>query len=143
MLWSDLERLGRFIDPWREFEAMGRTLSRIEGLSSVEFPPVNVWASGDKAVVTTEIPGIDPKSLDISVINNSLTIRGSRKSDELKQGENYHRRERWSGQFAKTIELPFNVEGSGVEARFAKGILHISLPRAEAEKPKKIAVTAE
>jgi HSP20 family protein len=142
MLWSDLERLGSVLDPWREFVRMSRALSRLDG-PSVEFPAVNVWVSGDHAVVTTEIPGLDPKNIDISVVKDSLTLRGSRQAEELKKGESYHRRERWSGQFTKTLELPFAVEAGKVEARFSKGILYISLPRAEADKPKKISVKTE
>jgi len=52
----------------------------------------------------------------------------------------YHRRERWHGHFTKTLELPFNIESGKVEAKFLKGVLHISLPRAEADKPRKITV---
>ena len=59
---------------------------------------------------------------------------------EIKEGESYHRRERWYGKFTKTIELPFVVEGNKVEAGFSRGILTIKLPRAESEKPKKITV---
>jgi HSP20 family protein len=143
MLWSDLERLGRVWDPWREFERMPRVLSRWTSPSTIEFPAVNVWVTGDTAVVTTELPGIDPKAIDISVVGKSLTLRGSRDPEELKQDESYHRRERWSGQFTKTIEMPFNIEGSKVDAKFTKGILQITLPRAEADKPRKIAVKSD
>lgn len=71
MLWSEFERFGRFFDPWREFERTARALSRLGTPTAVEFPAVKV--TGDHAVVTTEIPGIDPKSLDISIIDDSLT----------------------------------------------------------------------
>lgn len=140
MLWSDLERIGRFWDPWNEFERMQRSLRRWVSPPAVEFPPVNVWASGDEAIVTTEISGVDPKSIDISVAGKTLTIRGSRNPEELKEGDSYHRRERWSGQFTKTVEMPFAIEASKVDAKFSKGILRINAPRAEAEKPKKITV---
>ena len=140
MLWSDLERIGGLWDPWREFDRMQRALSRRSTPSSIEFPAVNVWVSGDTALVTTEIPGVDTDALDISVVGKSLTLRGSRVAEELKEGDSYHRRERWHGQFTKTIELPFTVESGKVEAKFAKGILNIILPRAEAEKPRKISV---
>ena len=140
MLWSELERFGRFFDPWREFERMSGALSRLASPVTVDFPAVNVWVSGDHAVVTTEIPGIDSKSLDISVTGDALTLRGSRNPETLKENESYHRRERWYGQFAKSVELPFAVEPSKVEARFVKGILTISLSRAEAEKPRKIEI---
>ncbi len=102
-----------------------------------------MWVSENNAVVTTEVPGIDPNALEISVVKDSLTLRGSRQDEELKEGESYHRRERWSGQFTKTLELPFPVDAGKVEARFAKGVLFISLPRAEADKPRKIVVKSE
>jgi HSP20 family protein len=140
MLWSDLDRLGSFLDPWREFQRMSEAISRPLATVTVEFPAVNVWVSSDNAVVTTEIPGIDPESLDVTVVDKTLTLRGSRQPEDLNEGEAYHRRERWSGQFTKTVELPFAVDSNKVEARFLKGILSVSLPRAEADKPRKIAV---
>lgn len=143
MLWSDLERLGRFWDPWREFDRMHRAVSRWASPRSVDFPAVNVWVSGDEAIVTTEIPGVDPKSIDISAVGKSLTIRGSRNPEELKEGESYHRRERWLGQFTRSVELPFTIEVNKVDAKFSKGVLHIKAPRAEAEKPKKISVKSD
>lgn len=143
MLWSDLERMGRFLDPWRDFERMGRALYRIDGNSAVEFPAVNVWVSGDKAVVTTEIPGVDPDELEITAVKDTLTFRGMRKMEELSEGDTYHRRERWSGQFTKTLQLPFTVEAGKVEARFARGVLYVTLPRAEADKPRKISIKSE
>lgn len=69
--------------------------------------------------------------------------KGSRQSEALKEGECYHRREWWDGQFTRTFQLPFPIEAGKVEARFTKGVLYISLPRAEADKPKKISVKAE
>ena len=143
MLWTSTEGFGRVFDTLSELENMGRALRRFDMPSTVEFPATNVWVSEDNALVTAEIPGIDPSALEISVINDSLTLRGSRKAEDLKEGESYHRRERWSGQFTKTLELPFAVESGKVEARFAKGVLSVSLPRAEAEKPRKISVKSE
>lgn len=81
MLWSDMKRFGRILDPWREFERMSRAFSRGTSPSAVEFPAVNFWVSGDDALVTVEIPSVDPGSIDISVIGNSLTLRGSRQPD--------------------------------------------------------------
>lgn len=138
MLWSD----GVF-ETLRELDGMRRALRRLDVPSTVEFPATNVWVSDNSAVVTTEIPGIDPNALEISVVKDSLTLRGSRQAEDLKEGESYHRRERWDGQFTKTLQLPFTVESGKVEAHFAKGVLSIFLPRAEAEKPRKISVKSE
>jgi HSP20 family protein len=140
MLWSDLERFGLSLDPWRDFERVNRALTRWNAPASVEFPAVNVWVAENNAVITSELPGVEPEDIDISVAGKTLTIRGSRKSEELKEGESFHRRERWHGQFTKTLEMPFSIESGKVEAKFVKGILNISLPRAEAEKPRKISV---
>ena len=140
MLWSDIEKLNTFFDPWRELDRVRRELSRITNRGRFDFPAVNVWTSSDSAVVTTEIPGLELKDLSISVTGSTLTLRGLRRGEQLQPEEVYHRKERWQGDFAKTIELPFTVEADKVEARYAKGVLHVSLPRAEAEKPRKIEV---
>ncbi len=143
MLWSDLGRLGRFRDPWNEFELMQRAMRRWMSPTTAEFPAVNVWVTENEAVVTTEIPGVEPEAIDISVAGKTLTIRGSRNAEDLKIGESYHRRERWLGQFAKTVEMPFLIDSNKVEAKFSRGILRMSVPRAESEKPKKITVKSE
>lgn len=143
MLWSDFERLRRFVDPWREFEKMSREVSRMGTPSAHDFPLVNVWASADKALVTTEVAGIDPSDIDISVADEVITIKGKRHSDEPKADETYHRRERWGGQFSKSIVLPFRAENSKVEAKYQKGVLTITVPRAEADKPRKITIASE
>lgn len=141
MLWSEFERLGRFWEPWQDFERMRRSLMGNGRTSTVvEFPAVNMWVDRDNALVTAEIPGVDPNTIELSVVGKSLTLRGSRQPGELKDGETYHRQERWQGRFSKTVELPFAVESERVNARFTKGVLSVELPRAEAEKPKKITV---
>lgn len=145
MLWTDgLGMFGRGLDPWSEFQRieneMNRVLSRYVSPSTSDFPAVNIWADGEQALVTTEIPGIDSDKIDISVIGKTLMIKGSREPEKPDEESSYHRRERWYGQFTKTIELPFNIEADKVSAKFSNGILTIRLPRAEAEKPKKISI---
>jgi HSP20 family protein len=143
MLWSDLERLGRSIDPWREFEHMRQALTRTSAPSTADFPLVNVWASAEHATITSEIPGIDPKTIDVSIVDNIVSLRGSRQPEEIGNDDQYHRKERWYGQFSKTVQLPFAVEANRVDAKFAKGVLTISLPRADADKPKKITIRSD
>jgi len=86
MLWSEMERLGRVFDPWSEFERMNRTLRRFALPSTVEFPAINMWVSENNAVVTTEVPGIDPNALEISVVKDSLTLRVHVRMKSLKKG---------------------------------------------------------
>ena len=102
-----------------------------------------MWVNGDNAVVTTEIPGVDRNAIDISVSGNTLTLRGSRPASDIKEGESYHRHELRHGNFSKTIELPFNIDADKVHAVYKKGILNISLPRVESDKPKKIEIKSK
>jgi len=148
MLWTD--RFGAFEGgpgPWTGIDLMqnemNRLLSRITTPSNQDFPAVNVWANGEKTVVTTELPGVDANAIEISVAGKVLTIRGSREPEKSEEGESYHRRERWYGKFTKTFDMPFPVDPAKVEAKFNKGVLSISLPRLEADKPKKITVKVE
>ena len=141
MLWSDLIRDSRAWDPWREFEQVNRRVSEVAASFSADtFPGINVWTNGNGATVTTEVPGIDPSSMDISVVGRTLTLGGSRAADNSAEEESYHRRERWAGRFTRSVELPFLIDAGKVEAKFSRGVLHITLPRAEEDKPKKIAV---
>jgi len=142
MLWTDFNSV-RFLDPWREFERMSGALSRFSPAAEAEFPAVNVWKDTDDLIVTSEIPGIDPQNIDISVAGKTLSLKGERKSQELQGEESYHRKERWSGRFSKTINLPFDIDPDKVRARYSKGILTIALSRAEADKPRKIEIRSE
>ncbi|HEY3275938.1 MAG TPA: Hsp20/alpha crystallin family protein [Syntrophorhabdaceae bacterium] len=148
MLWTEgFGTFGSGLDPWAHLERMenemNRVLSRYSSPSVREFPAVNVWTETDQAVVTSEVPGIDSQSLDISVTGKTLTLRGSRDQEPVTGEESYHRRERWYGQFSRVVELPFNVEADKVKAQFKKGVLFITLPRAESEKPRKISIQSE
>lgn len=129
-----------FWDPWDELERIHRAMWGGDTRRSSEFPSVNTWVSSNEAVVTTEIPGVDPHNIDISVTGRTVTLRGSRKADELQDEQSYHRRERWCGEFTKAIELPFNIESDKVTATFRKGVLYLTLPKVEAEKPRKIQI---
>jgi len=106
------------------------------------YPAMNVWTDQDGVVVTAELPGINPEDMDISVKNETLTVQGYRAPDEVQEGETYHRRERGSGRFTRSLQLPFQVESGKVAASYQKGVLTITLPRAQADKPKKIAIKA-
>jgi HSP20 family protein len=122
----------------RLFNTFYGNRSRLQAAPS--FPAMNVWTNQDGAVLTAELPGINPEDIDISVVGETLTLTGARQPEELPEGEKYHRRERGYGKFTRTFQLPFPVEADKVNAVFEKGVLHISLPRAEADKPRKISI---
>lgn len=111
-------------------------------MASLTAPALNAWAGDETLTVTAELPGIDINQLDIAVNGNVLTLRGQYPEPELKDGESWIRRERPSGAFVRTFELPFRVESDRVEATYRNGLLFVTLPRAESEKPKRIEVKA-
>lgn len=136
---------------WREFERLRQdmdrlleeTMPRFRRIRGGRFPAMNVYASdAEGVVVTVELPGIKPDALDIAVTADTLSISGKRLADDAGDGGTYHRRERVTGEFSRTFQLPYTINKDRVEASFNHGCLSITLPRAEAEKPKQIAVKA-
>jgi HSP20 family protein len=140
---ADNELFGSLRDMQRVQNSLNRLLSVGGPAHQAEFPLINVWTSENGAIVRAELPGIAPEDVEISLVKDTLTLRGSRKPDELKEGESRHRQERGYGQFTRSLQLPFSVEGDAVQAKFSNGVLQISLPRAEAEKPRRITVSSE
>lgn len=134
-------------DIWQEFDRVQRDASRLfsgTGTNYYEtFPAINLWMSEDNLVVSAEIPGIDPAEIDITVEGDALQLSGLRKVDDLGEGARYHRQERPRGGFKRKVRLPFPVESGRVEAQYEKGVLTVSLPRIEDDKPKKINIKSE
>jgi len=136
--------------PWQEIERFRREMDRLFNQTFADvvrplaggYPAVNIWTNAEGAVVTAELPGLDPDDMDIAVVGETLNLSGERKPEEVGEGVKYHRQERGYGKFTRAITLPFHVEADKVEAVFEKGVLHIYLPRAEVDKPRKIAVKA-
>jgi HSP20 family protein len=118
-------------------EVFGRTESSTRGRS---FPPVNVWEEGDNLLVEAELPGVKGEDLDISVVGDELMIKGRRTGGE--DGVTYHRRERTTGEFARVLRLPFDVDADRVNASLNEGVLLIILPKSEAAKPRRVQVKA-
>ncbi len=136
-------------NPWSifdELEALQTDVSRRprsrEWRRRPTYPLMNVWTSADGIVIDAELPGVAPKDVDISVMGDELTLRGKVNAGEAAEGETYHRRERPAGEFARTLQLPFRADAEGVKANYTDGVLRLTVPRSEDEKPKKITVEA-
>lgn len=131
---------------WDSIGQMSLLQQRLNKLFSesrqTEFPPINVWASEDKAVVMAEVPGIDPDDIDVQIVNQTLTLKTKREPDKLTEGQTWHRQERGYGQFTRSLELPYAIDSDKVQACFSHGVLKIDLPRATADLPKKISIQA-
>lgn len=132
---------------WREMDRMQREMNRLFNSyspyrlhSAPSYPAINIWASDENLLVSAEMPGVQVEDIDVSVDGKTLTISGERKADDLPEGARYHRKERRFGDFSRTIQLPIAVNSEQVKASFTDGVLSITLPGAESEKPKKIAI---
>ena len=133
----------RSLSPWREmenFRRLAHSISFPDARVQPRFPAMNIWTNEDGAIAEAKLPGVNPDDIDISVEGQTVTVAGSRSPESLAEGQKYLRRERRYGNFSRSFELPFAIDADKVEATFKNGILHLSLPRAEADKPKKIAV---
>lgn len=104
---------------------------------------VDMYETDDKIVVKASLPGVKPEEVDISVTGNTLTIKGETKAEEEVKEENYLRRERRYGAFSRSLSLPTQVEVEKAEAVFENGVLTLTLPKAEAVRPKTIKVKAK
>jgi len=136
---------------WRELEQMRQGMDRLftESFPRVRrmrtggFPAINVWTNdAEGAILTTELPGINPEDVNISVTGDTLTISGCCKPSEAPESAQYHRRERSRGDFDRSVQLPYTINPDKVEARVERGVLTVVLPRAEAEKPRQITIKA-
>ena len=103
---------------------------------------LDVAEKGDVFTVKASLPGISPDDLNVTLEDNVLTIQGETKEDETIEENSYHIRERRYGSFSRSVRFPVPVEGDKVEAEYENGVLTLTIPKAEAVKPKRIAVKA-
>jgi len=104
------------------------------------YPPVNVYNGSNDMIVQCELAGVVREDLDISLIGETLVIRGVKKPPTDHENFHYQRRERGLGEFDRTIVLPDKVDPDRIEATLESGILTVRLPKTEAAKPRQIRV---
>lgn len=149
MLLNVIERNGNASSSfWNEFDRLQDEISGSffsgGGFTRNHYnPPVNVYVDKDDALLTALVPGYEPSSIELSVVENKVNIKGTQKQTEIPQEYEVHRQEIVSKDFSRTVELPFRVDADRVDARFKNGILNVKLPKAEADKPRKISVQIE
>ena len=113
--------------------------AEIRAATRGSFPPVNVGVTAEKVDVYLFAAGIDPKSIDLTLERNLLTIAG-RREIPAREGVDYYRRERFSGEFRRVISLPEDVDQDQVNARYRDGVLQITVQRREAARPRQISI---
>jgi len=139
-------------DPFRDLMSIQSELNRLFGRTyaggdagagaGAWAPPLDIYETDDRFVVSVELPGVDPDSVDVSVEDSTLTIQGERRFQSEVSEESFHRVERRYGQFVRSLSLPSTANAEAITASFDKGVLTIEVPKMEQAKPRKITVKA-
>ena len=139
-------------DPFREVRTLQDEVNRLfssairsengENMTTGNwFPKVDIWEDNDRLVLEAELPGMKAEDFELSFENNTLTLKGERNFESKTDKGNYHRVERSYGSFTRSFTLPPTVTAEGAKAEFDNGILHLTLPKREETKARKIEVT--
>ncbi len=141
--------------PFRELERMRREMDHLwdsfleerpprkEELMREWVPSLDLSETKDEFLVKAEIPGTDPKNINLSLNDGMLTINGEKKQEKEEKDENHHFIERSYGSFTRTIRLPGQVQGDKVRASYKDGVLKVVLPKSEETKKKEIQIKVE
>jgi HSP20 family protein len=141
---TDMEALRQEID--RAFEGFGlgqapsRRVAFLPGREPRRYPLVNLLEDKDNLYVEALTPGVDPQSMNVTATQNRLTLSGEKSSVVDIKLEAFHRNERASGKFVRTIDLPVEIDGAQIQAEYKNGLLVVTLPKAEKAKPKQITI---
>ncbi len=142
-------------EPFRDFSAMQDRVNRVfsdfyRGADDdvmrrgVWVPPVDIYNNGkEELVIKAELPDLNKEDIDITVENNTLTIKGEKKMDQVVKEDQYHRIERVYGTFSRTFSLPATVDMTKVSADYKNGVLTIALQMKAEAKPKQIQVNVQ
>ena len=136
---------------WREIMSLQEEVNRLlsESLPTVAssalfegdiVPPLDVIRENDRYVVRGDLPGVNKEDIELSVLNNRLFIRGTKKHEVDVKESAYHRRERLFGSFERVVEFPDPVDPEKIAAKCTDGVLEISAPLREEAKPRQIAI---
>jgi HSP20 family protein len=138
-----------FDSPFADFDEVRREMLRLLDTVASDtsgdvgagvFPPMNVTQDDDNFYLRAEVPGIKPNELFLSAVRNRVSLAGKREIQREHERASYHRRERAEGTFNRTVTLPTEIDPERVDARYADGILTLTLPKAEEAKPRQITV---
>ena len=129
--------------PFRELDLIDRRMRRLFselGIAPALMPAADVYERGDEYVVELEVPGYDEKDLEIEVTDHTLTVKGARKEETEKKDKDLRLHERLESSFARSFELPTEVDSPHLKAVYGKGVLTLHLPKAVKAEPLKIEI---
>jgi HSP20 family protein len=141
---TDLLNLAHTVDQLTGQQWGGSPAGHRNGASSAVPMPIDVYATGDAAVLIAAVPGMQPEDLDLTVHQNTVTLSGTVRSaadaEETRQAT-WYVSELGSGTYQRSVTLPFPIDAEHAEATFEHGLVRVTLPKAESAKPKKIAIS--
>ncbi|MEE9515138.1 MAG: Hsp20/alpha crystallin family protein [Candidatus Brocadiales bacterium] len=140
MRWPEVPGFGSL---QREMDRLFEDFFRRSGLPARWGPAVDVLETSDSVIVKVELPGVDPKRVDIAVSGENLTIKGEKKEEKEEKGKNFYRVERSYGNFCRTIPLPTAVEADKAKADYKEGVLQVTLPKSDKAKAKRIPIKTD
>lgn len=133
--------------PWGAFELVDRLLAGQQGRFAQDatavadwMPAVDIKEEAERFVIHADVPGVDPKDIEISMEDGTLSLSGERKSETRSEQDGWKRVERHSGKFLRRFTLPEGTDAEGISAQGSHGVLEISIPKAAKAQPRKIAV---
>jgi HSP20 family protein len=132
-------------DPFRDLMGVEEDFDRLMGRAfsrNAWVPALDVRETEDRFEVQVDLPGMEPEKVSVTFEDGMLTITGSREFSKEENEATYHRIERSYGSFARSIRLPRTADVEKIDASFDKGVLRITVPKAEAAKPRQIEVKA-
>jgi HSP20 family protein len=124
------------------FDAPWAGLSDLATADTNWAPPVDIKEDEDHYYIKADVPGIDPKDIEVTLERGVLTIAGERRGESQEQREGYRRVERLHGRFTRAFALPDTADADKVEARVKDGVLEVVINKKESSKPRRIAVRA-
>ena len=132
-------------DPWHEVRRLQRDFQHLFERGNVaatdEYPPINITHTSEGLVFLEALcPGADKETLEVTVGGDTLTIKGERKAESDGDDARYHRRQRVTGRFARTVRLPERIDAEQVQATYAHGILLLQLTPVPASTPRRITI---
>jgi HSP20 family protein len=125
------------LDPFRELDRMAATL--LDRRDTPRVMPIDLYRDADHFVLTAELPGVDPGSIDVDVDGQMLTIRAER-TPRSQDGVQWLARERAAGTFQRQLTLGRDIDTESISAHYENGVLSVMIPVAEKAKPRKIAI---
>lgn len=141
--WSALEKFRTEIDQLFNERVFGAGAdgdhSRI--VTSQWAPAVDIKEEGNRFVLIADVPGVDPKAIEITMENGVLTIKGERKREDSEEGNGYKRVERTVGTFYRRFSLPESADAQRITASGKNGVLEVSIPKQEKLQPRRISVS--